>query len=150
LVIVGAVLAGLLILIVLLRRRHSDLTAAELVRDRHGRLIRWGGRLGYPLGQGQTIREYGQALGQTLKARGQGARLSRTQQAGAVVPAEIETLVQAVEQAQYSAQAISERKAGQVRALWARLRRHLWWLWLVPSSKTDEIDSAQAKHRHEP
>jgi hypothetical protein len=150
LVIVGVLLVALLILTAWLWRPRPSLGAAELVRDRHERLMRWGRRLGQPLGQGQTIREYGQMFGSALQTRGRGARLSRTRRAGVEAPVEIETLAQTLEQAQYSAHPISEREAWQVRSLWASLRRHLWWLWLASSPRTTQTDSTQIEDHHEP
>jgi hypothetical protein len=150
LMLVGAILVALLALVAWLWRRRPALVAAELVQDRHRRLIGWGQRLGYPLAQGQTIREYGQAFGQAMEVRGRDARLSQTRQAGAEAPTEIETLAAAFEQARYSGHATSEHEARRVRALWSRLRRHLWWLWLAPGSTTAESHSKQAEERREP
>jgi hypothetical protein len=146
----GVVLAALLALLVLLWRPRPALVAAELVRDRHERMMRWGRRLGQLPGQGQTIREYGRAFGRAMEVRGKGARLSQTRQASAEAPAEIEALAEAFEQVQYSARPISEREAGQAGAVWARLRRRLWWLWLARAPRTAREESAQSEDRHEP
>jgi hypothetical protein len=51
-------------------RRRQPLTATELVRNRHQRLVHWGDRLGTPLRDGQTAQEYGAALSAALSARG--------------------------------------------------------------------------------
>jgi len=65
-------LGGLLLLlvsgIVWLWRLRRSVTPDDLVRDRQARLLRWGARLGYPLRDGQTTHEYGQALAQSLRA----------------------------------------------------------------------------------
>jgi transglutaminase-like putative cysteine protease len=148
LAIVGALLAALLALVVWLWRPRRAPVAAEVVRDRQERLIRWGRRLGHPLSPGQTAREYNQGLGQALAARVRGTRLSRAKQAGAKAPAEIEALAHAFEQVQYSARPVADREAWQVRNLWVRLRRHLWWLWLAPGPKSD-AHPLGIKERHE-
>ena len=85
-----------------------------------------------------------------MEVRGKGARLSQTRQASAEAPAEIEALAEAFEQVQYSARPISEREAGQAGAVWARLRRRLWWLWLARAPRTAREESAQPEDRHEP
>jgi transglutaminase-like putative cysteine protease len=111
-------------------RQPHDRVPADLVRDRHTRLLRWGHRLDRPLHDGQTASEYGAALGQTLQARAQHARWRRVRRAGEQAPAEIEGLTDAFLRAQYRATPITRREGSQVRDLWARLRHHLAWLWL--------------------
>jgi transglutaminase-like putative cysteine protease len=110
-------------------RGQRDLAPADLIRDRHTRLLRWGARLGRPLRDGQTASEYGAALGQALQARGQRSRWLRVRRAGGEAPAEIERLTDAFLRAQYRAAPITHREGWKVRDLWARLRRHLAWLW---------------------
>lgn len=149
LVMLGTVLAALLALIALLWRPRPALVAAELVRDRHERMLRWGRRMRQPPGRGQTSREYGQVLGRALEVRGQSARLSQIRQAGKEAPAEIEALTEAFEQVQYSARSMSEGEARQVGLLWARLRRRLWWLWLVPGPRATGTDSTPVEEHHE-
>lgn len=138
LVVFVLALTALMALIAWLWRPRRVLVVAELVQDHHERLLRWGRRLGQPPGEGQTIREYGQTLGRALEARGRERRFAQARRAGAEAPAEIETLARAFEQVQYSARSIEEQQAWQVRDLWTRLRRHLWWLWLTPSSSKSE------------
>jgi transglutaminase-like putative cysteine protease len=106
-------------------------TAAHLVRDRQARLLRWGARLGHPLRDGQTPREYAQSLGHNLRARSAQARWSRVRQSGEQVPPAVEQLTDAYVRARYSPQPPADRDGSRVRDLWTRLRRRLWVLWLA-------------------
>jgi transglutaminase-like putative cysteine protease len=108
----------------------------DLVRDRQARLLRWGARLGHPLRDGQTTREYSQALGESLRARGQDSPLPQARQAGSLIVTEIDHLADVFVNAQYSPEPVSDREGWQIRDLWIRLRRHLWWLALTRASKT--------------
>jgi transglutaminase-like putative cysteine protease len=135
--LVGLVAILLLLVsgIVWLWRPRPVLTPDALVRDRQARLLRWGARLGHPLRDGQTAHEYSQVLGQSLHARGQASPLPQARQAGTQAPAEIDRLAEAFASAQYNPQPTSDREGWQVRDLWIRLRRHLWWLTLTSGSK---------------
>jgi transglutaminase-like putative cysteine protease len=150
LVPMGVVVVALLALVAWLWRPRRVLPAAQVVRDRQGRLVRWGRRLGHPPLDSQTIREYSQTLGGALEARGQSARLSQAQRAGAQAPTEIDRIGQAFEQVQYSAKPVSEREAWGIHQVWVRLRRHLWWLWFAPKGGRAESDVAQSEEHHEP
>jgi transglutaminase-like putative cysteine protease len=110
------------------RRRDAD--AAGLVRERHQRLIRWGGRMGQPLRDGQTLQEYSAVLGSTLYARGRTSIWAPVRRAGLQAPLEVELLIEVFSRAQYGAGPIANRDAWQVRDRWLRLRPHLLWLWL--------------------
>ncbi len=127
LVILAGVLALLVVVIVRLwrPRRAPAISAAGLVRDRYTRLLAWGRRLGHPADNGQTPYEYGAALQIELAARAS-SRRSRACQAAA----DAEQLTDSFVRAQYGAEPITEREGQQVRGLWSRLRRHLWWLWV--------------------
>jgi transglutaminase-like putative cysteine protease len=111
------------------RRRWASSTA-DLVRDRHARLADWGARLGQPIRDGQTPHEYGTALSSALQTRGQDSRWSQVRHASIEAPSEVEHLTDAFVRTQYSPEPISHRESWQIRDLWTRLRRHLWWLWL--------------------
>ncbi len=128
----GAVLVLLVAIVVWiwLPGQRRDAMADELVRDRHWRLTRWGARLGQPLRDGQTPQEYGTTLNDALHARGQASRWSAVRQAGTQAPAGVEHLTDAFIRAQYGSQPITNRESWQIRELWTRLRRWLWWLWL--------------------
>ena len=114
-----------------LRGRQQPATAAEMVRNRHERLMRWGHRLGLPLRDGQTAHEYGAALSETLSVRGHTARWSIVRQAGAQAPDGVRELTEAFVRAQYSPDPVSGREGWRIRERWAQLRRQLWWLWLA-------------------
>jgi transglutaminase-like putative cysteine protease len=111
--------------------RQRDLVAAELVRDRQARLLRWGERLGAPLRDGQTASEYGAALGQVLRGRGQGSRWLQVRRASDEAPPQVQTLADTFVRSQYSPRPVPERDAWRVHTLWTRLRRYLAWLWLA-------------------
>jgi len=113
----------------------------DLVRDRHVRLLRWGTRLGHPLRDGQTAHEYSNALGQSLRARGQNSRLPQARRAGSAAVSEIDQLTGLFVVAQYSPQSISDREGWRVHDLWLRLRRHLLWLTLARVSKKNTTES---------
>ncbi len=132
LVVVGSFLVGLVAAVVWLWRPRPALAPADLIRDRQARLLRWGARLGQPFRDGQTAHEYSQALGSAVHGRGQTSRLSQIRQASSEAPSQIEHLAEAFTRVQYRSESISDRHGWQVRNLWARLRRHLWWLWLAP------------------
>ncbi len=129
-------LGGVLILAVVIvvwiwrPRQGRDPAATDLVFDRYTRLLHWGARVGRPFRDGQTAHEYGSSLGNALGARGQDARWFQVRQASAEAPAEIEGLTETFVRAQYSPEPITDREGRRIRDLWARLRRHLWWLWL--------------------
>jgi len=106
-----------------------ELAAADLVRDREARLLRWGARLGHPFHDGQTPHEYGAALADALRRRGQESRWPPVRRAGGEAPPQVERLTETFVRAQYSPQPIDEREGWQMRDLWSRLRRNLWWLW---------------------
>jgi transglutaminase-like putative cysteine protease len=131
-----AILSGILVLLAAMVlgiwRSHSLLAipAAELIRDRHRRLLEWGRRLGQPPKNGQTPYEYGSALGDALAARGRACRSPGARQAGVEAPAEVGRLIDSFVRAQYGAEAIDEREGWQIRDLWKRLGRHLWRLWM--------------------
>jgi transglutaminase-like putative cysteine protease len=111
------------------RQRHA--TAADLVRDRHLQLLRWGRRLREPLHDGQTAQEYGAVLSDALLARGGASRWSSVRQASTKASPEITELSEAFTRAQYRREATTEREGWHVRGLWTRLRRRLWLLWLT-------------------
>jgi transglutaminase-like putative cysteine protease len=129
---VGVMLVALVAVVILIwrpRQRGVD-SAANLVRDRHTRLVRWGTRLGQPPRDGKTPYEYGADLGEALSIRGQDSRWQQARQASAKAPSEVTQLVDTFVRAQYSPEPISDRESWQIRNLWTRLRRRLWWLWL--------------------
>ncbi|HSR34026.1 MAG TPA: transglutaminase domain-containing protein [Anaerolineae bacterium] len=132
LILLGGAMLLLVAAIAWIWRPRPAPAAADLVRDRQARLLRWGERLGLPLRDGQTPEEYGRFLGKELRVRGHGSRLSQARQASAEAMVEIQDLSEAFIRAQYSADPIRDHEAWQVRALWTRLRRHLLWLWLAP------------------
>jgi hypothetical protein len=135
-----AILGGVVVLLIaaIMRlwrpRRAPRISAAGLIRDRYSCLLAWGRRLGHPPEDGQTPYEYGAALQAGLAARA-GSRWSKARQAGVEAPAESEKLTNSFVRVQYGAEPIADREGWQTRALWRRLRRHLWWLWVsrVPS-----------------
>ncbi len=129
-------------LIVWLWRPRPAPTAAQLVRDRQARLLRWGARLGHPLRDGQTASEYAQALSQTLRALGSRARWSRARQSGEELPPAVEQLSGAFVRAQYGPEPVTGREAWHVRELWTRLRRHLWVMWLALGLRKDRGDGS--------
>lgn len=135
LILLGIAMFLLVVAIVLIWRPRPTPAAADLVRDRQARLLRWGERLGLPLRDGQTPEEYSRSLGRELRVRGHGSRLSQARRASTEAMVEIQDLSEAFIRAQYSADPILDREAWQVRALWTRLRRHLWWLWLAPGHR---------------
>jgi transglutaminase-like putative cysteine protease len=137
LVIVGALILLLLALVAWIWRPRPAMDYTELVQDRQGRLLRWGARLGQPLRDGQTTQEYSRALGQALHQRGQHSRLSPSRRAAAEAPGQIEQLSETYARAQYSPRPIGQREGHQARALWPRLRQHLWWLWISVGSRKD-------------
>jgi transglutaminase-like putative cysteine protease len=123
-------LAGLLLAAMAwLWRPRPAPAASELIRERYGRLLRWGAWLRLPLRDGQTPSEYGRDLAQAAKDRGVSARLPQTQRAGAEAPQQVEELAEAFVEARYGPGPVSGRRGWQIRVLWARLRRNLWWLW---------------------
>jgi transglutaminase-like putative cysteine protease len=105
-------------------------TAADLVRDRYGRLLLWGRRLGIPLRDGQTAHEYGVSLSVALRSRGRDARLRQVRQAGSEAPSDVSHLTEVLTRAQYSPEPLHVRDGARIHDLWRRLRRNLWWLWL--------------------
>ncbi len=135
LLIVAAVLVLLVAAITLIwfrgPARQPAASGDDLVRDRHGRLLRWGARLGQPLRDGQTAREYGATLSNTLRDRGRASRWSQVRQARAEAPHEVEQLSETFTRAQYRREPIPAREGFQIHTLWIRLRRHLWRLWLA-------------------
>ena len=135
-IFVGAALL-LVALIVWLWRPRRVLTGAQVVRDRQARLLRWGARLGHPLRDGQTPREYAQTLGDAIRAMGRGGRWSRVQRSGDEAPPAVEQLSDAFVRAQYSPEPVADREGWHVRDLWTRLRRHLWVLWLALGLRKD-------------
>ncbi|MGD2205836.1 MAG: DUF3488 and transglutaminase-like domain-containing protein [Anaerolineae bacterium] len=127
----GGVLVLLLAVIIWIwrPRQLGKVAASELIRERQARFLRWGARLGQPLRDGQTPREYSAELGRMLRDRGQDSRWSLVRTAGAEAPREAEQLTDAFVRTQYSATPPSDREGWQIRDLWIQLRRHLWWLW---------------------
>jgi hypothetical protein len=110
--------------------QRQDRSPSDLVRDRYQRLIGWGLRLGLPMQDGQTPLEYGHSLGDELGARGQDSTWSPIRQAAAETPPAVSRLTEAFVRAQYAPDPVADREGWQIRTLWTRLRRHLWWLWL--------------------
>ena len=102
----------------------------DLIRDRYGRLLRWGARLDYAPHDGQTPHEYGQALAGALKARGERSRWARVRHAGGRAPSEVQQIEEGYTRAQYSADPPTRDEGLRIRELWRRLRRRLLWLWL--------------------
>jgi transglutaminase-like putative cysteine protease len=131
-----AVLGGALLLLVGVvfwiwrPRRLMAGTPDDLVRDRHTRLVHWGARLGHPPRDGETPFEYGTALSAGLRRDGQHSRWPHVRQASDELPPDVERLTETYVRAQYSPEPISHREGWQIRDLWTRLRRRLWWLWL--------------------
>jgi transglutaminase-like putative cysteine protease len=137
LVVLGSTLLLIVVALVWIWRPRPALAPAELIRDRQARLLRWGARLGHPLHDGQTPSEYAGALGSGLRARARRAWLSQARQAAEQAPSEVESLSDAFVRVQYSPDPTSHRDGWQVRDLWVRLRRRLWWLWLTPVTRND-------------
>jgi transglutaminase-like putative cysteine protease len=83
-------------------------------------LLRWGGRAGRPLGQGETVLEYGHGLASYVVERH-----SREADTGRVAAREITSLSDAVNQLQYAP--TPERSSASERAFahWQRLRGYL-------------------------
>jgi transglutaminase-like putative cysteine protease len=129
---VGLLLLAVAVLIWIWHPRcEHTASPASLVRDRYARLLGWGRRLRSPLRDGQTPHEYGSALGDALRERGQRASWFPARDAGTRAPTEIEQLTDTFVRAQYSATPLPEHDGGRIRDLWTRLRRRLWWLlWL--------------------
>ncbi|MGD2039322.1 MAG: transglutaminaseTgpA domain-containing protein [Anaerolineae bacterium] len=121
-------------------RRRQPITAAELVRNRHQRLVHWGDRLGTPLRDGQTAQEYGAALSAALSARGSASRWSTVRQASDDAPDGIRELTAAYVRAQYSPEPVSGREGWRIRERWQQLKRQLWWLWLASGPEPTEKD----------
>ena len=140
LVVFAAAALLLVALIIWLWRPRRVMTGAQVVRDRQARLLRWGARLGHPLRDGQTPREYAQTLGKALQERGSRARWSRARESGAEVSPAIEQLGDAFIRAQYSQGQVTDREGWHVRDLWTRMRRHLWVLWLALGLRKDGED----------
>jgi transglutaminase-like putative cysteine protease len=126
----GALLLVAVVLWIWRPRRLMAGTPDDLVRDRHTRLVHWGTRLGHPHRSGQTPFEYGTALSAGLRRDGQHSRWPHVRQASDELPPEVERLTETYVRAQYSPEPISHREGRQIRDLWTRLRRRLWWLWL--------------------
>lgn len=116
-------------------RRQKAIATVELVRDHHARLLRWGNRLGHPLHDGQTPHEYSSTLGKALYARGQNSPLRPAHDASVKAPPAVERLTETFVRAQYSPKPPTHQESGQIRHLWIRLRRWLWWLWLAARFK---------------
>ena len=133
LVIASGVLAFLMGIIFLIwrPRQHRVLAASDLVLDRYSRMLHWGVRLKQPLQDGQTPFEYGTALGNVLRSRGQNSRWAQVRRASAKAPPEVERLAETFVRAQYSPTPITDRESWRIRDLWTRLRRYLCWLWLA-------------------
>ena len=112
-------------------RQRRNLVASDLVVDRYGRLLDWGKRLNQPLRDGQTPSEYSTSLAERFRTRGRDSRWFRVRQASVEAPPVVERLTETFVQARYSPEPISEREGWRIRNLWTRLRRRLWWLWLV-------------------
>jgi transglutaminase-like putative cysteine protease len=129
----GALMVLLAAFVVWVWRPHRarSTAAADLVRDRHTRLLRWGSRLGHPLRDGQTPYEYGATLADSLGARGQRSPLRQVHQASVEARPAVERLTDTFVRVQYSPEPTTERQGWQIRALWLRLRRQLWWLWVL-------------------
>jgi transglutaminase-like putative cysteine protease len=111
-------------------KKPRDSSAADLVRDRYHRLTRWGPRLGLPLRDGQTPLEYGQFLRDELGARQPDSAWSPVRRAAAETPPGVSDLMDAFVRVQYAAEPITDREGWYIQKLWARMRKHLWWLWL--------------------
>jgi transglutaminase-like putative cysteine protease len=127
----ACVLGLLLAYVVWLWRPHPAPAAADPIRERQARLLRWGARLGTPLRDGQTAHEYCRSLAEVVQTLGLDSRLRPVQRAGTLAPAEIERLGQAFVRAQYSRERVSAHEAEQIHHLWLSLRRHLCWLALA-------------------
>jgi hypothetical protein len=54
----------------------------------------------------------------------------------------VERLTEGFVRTQYSPEPVPERESWQIRDMWLRLRRRLWWLWLAPGSK-EETEEGQ-------
>jgi transglutaminase-like putative cysteine protease len=126
----GLLVVALITFLLWLWRPRPPGTGPNPVLDRYSRLLRWGARLRHPLRNGQTPLEYGASLGQALRARGSHSLLRWVRQAGQEAPSQIQRLASTFAQARYARQPLGEREQSRTRELWARLRRHLWWLWL--------------------
>ena len=137
----GLLVLGLASFLVWLWRPRIPGAAPDPVLDRYARLLLWGARLRHPLRDGQTPLEYGVSLGQALGRRGRRSALRWTRRASQEAPGQIQQLASTFAQARYARQPLDEREQGRIRELWARLRQHLWWLWLgVGHSRAGDRD----------
>jgi len=131
LIAIGGVVLLLGALIFWIWRPRPAMTATEVARDRHARLLRWGARLGHALRDGQTAPEYSQSLGQAIRSRARNARWSPARRSSREVPPAVERITDAFVRAQYSPRPLTDREGWRIRDEWTRLRRHLWTLWLA-------------------
>jgi transglutaminase-like putative cysteine protease len=113
------------------RPSRQPTSAEELVRDRHGRLLYWGERLKHSMQNGQTAHEYSHSLSEAIQDQSRHSTIHQVRQAGTEAPAGIQLLSDTFVLAQYSSKPIGEHKGQQIRMVWTRLRRRLWWLWLT-------------------
>lgn len=123
--IVGGILALLVAAIARLWRpqRRPIASAAGLVCDRYARLLTWGRRLGHAAKDGQTPYEYSATLQAGLTAC---SDVPRASQAGV----DAVQLIGSFVRAQYGGEPIGDQEGRQIEALWTRLHRNLWWLWV--------------------
>lgn len=84
-------------------------------------ILRWGNRIGRPIGRGETVLEYGRSLGQFVLSRFQ----ERHQDRGRIVARELETITEDLSFLRYGT--LEQRKNTHVRVLerWQSLRAYL-------------------------
>ncbi len=135
LLVMALAILGLLMVLALcsrLRVPRSNASPTEVVRDLYARLRRWDSRLALITPSGMTAHEHAMSLASLLRARGQTSRWSRIRRAATTAPLDVIHLSQIYVSAQYGKTPTSPQEAAESYDAWRRLRRLLWWYWLVP------------------
>jgi hypothetical protein len=83
-------------------------------------LVAWGGRAGRPMGEGETVLEYGRGLAQHVLARS-----ATVQDTSRVVAREIEAVSMEVNVVQYAPEDVRPAASAAVGERWVRLRGYL-------------------------
>ena len=83
-------------------------------------LLRWGQRVGRPIGEGETVLEYGHGLAEHVLAR-----QTQTQDIGRLVAREVQALSQLVNRRRYGNEGGQTEAAAAIGTAWARLRSYL-------------------------
>ncbi|MBC8448799.1 MAG: transglutaminase domain-containing protein [Chloroflexi bacterium] len=140
----AALAAGAAVWAIRRRRREAELSVAQRL---YLRLTRWSARLGRRPVAHETPAEFARGLADRLTTLAAAARWGRSRlwEQGQAASREAGELASVFVRAQYSLHPLTEAEQYRAQALWQRLQRRLWTLWMTQWLAKTKAQSSKLK-----